>query len=165
MDTATSEVVWRLGAFLAVFAVMALLERARPKRALVLPRLMRWRTNLAIVVIDSLAVRLASYHYIANLGEVGIKFFAFAPGMLHEKVMLIDDTMASVGTANFDNRSFRLNFDVTAVLLDEGFASVLENRFEMTFEQSEPTDTEALMDRPLYWRLGVNFARLLSPIL
>lgn len=81
MDMATSEVVWRLGAFLAVFAVMALLERARPKRPLVLPRLMRWRTNLAIVVIDSLAVRLMAA-LPAILGAVSVPLVAVAAAVL-----------------------------------------------------------------------------------
>jgi sterol desaturase/sphingolipid hydroxylase (fatty acid hydroxylase superfamily) len=81
METPTLEVVWRLGAFLAVFAVMALLERARPKRPLVLPRLMRWRTNLAIVVIDSLAVRLMAA-LPAILGVVSVPLVAVAAAVL-----------------------------------------------------------------------------------
>ena len=81
METPTLEVVWRLGAFLAVFAVMALLERARPKRPLVLPRLMRWGTNLAIVVIDSLAVRLMAA-LPAILGAVSVPLVAVAAAVL-----------------------------------------------------------------------------------
>ena len=81
METPTLEVVWRLGAFLAVFVVMALLERARPKRPLVLPRLMRWGTNLAIVVIDSLAVRLMAA-LPAILGAVSVPLVAVAAAVL-----------------------------------------------------------------------------------
>ena len=81
MDTPALEVVWRLAAFLTVFAVMALLERARPKRPLVLPRLMRWRTNLAIVVIDSLAVRLMAA-LPTVLGAVSVPLVAVAAAVL-----------------------------------------------------------------------------------
>ena len=82
--------------------------------------------------------------YLDQLRNLGIKFYAFTPGFLHEKVMLVDDEVASVGTANFDNRSFRLNFEVTALIVDEAFATEMEAMFEQDFAHAVPIDRERL---------------------
>lgn len=116
-------------------------------------------------VSDSLPVYFAAFHYIMRLAGLGIRFYAFRPGFLHEKTLLVDDRISSVGTANFDNRSFHLNFEVTAVLLDTGFARQLEALFEDTMANCEDLDPDALARKPLPWRLAVNFCRLMSPIL
>jgi len=114
---------------------------------------------------DSLPTYLAAFHYLGQLRGLGIRFYAYKPGFLHEKVMLVDDEVATVGTANFDNRSFRLNFEVTAVIADAAFASEMEAMFERDFAHAEPIDPESLATRPFWWRLGVNLARLASPVL
>jgi cardiolipin synthase len=114
---------------------------------------------------DNLAVRLAAYYYIEKLAGLGIRFYEYAPGFLHEKVMLLDDGVASVGTANFDNRSFRLNFEVTALIADENFAKEMEAMFESDFAHGAELDPETLKDRPFWWRLGVYLSRLAAPVL
>ena len=60
---------------------------------------------------DHLAVYLAAYSYFDEVEQTGVRFYRYTDGFLHEKAMLIDDKAATIGTANFDNRSFRLNFD------------------------------------------------------
>jgi cardiolipin synthase len=62
---------------------------------------------IRIVKPDTLPAYLAAFHCIDQLRDLGIRFYAYEPGLLHEKFMLIDKDVASVGTANFDNRSFR----------------------------------------------------------
>jgi cardiolipin synthase len=114
---------------------------------------------------DSLAVHLAAFHYIEGLRSVGIKFYAYEPGFLHEKVMLIDDDIAAVGTANFDNRSFRLNFEVTAVVADRPFASQVEAMLEQDFAHATPIDPASFAERPFWWRFGVSLSRLAAPVL
>jgi cardiolipin synthase len=114
---------------------------------------------------DSLPVYLAAFHYIDQLRGLGIRFYAYRPGFLHEKVMLIDDDVSTVGTANFDNRSFRLNFEVTALIADRAFANEMERMFEQDFAHAEPIDPDSLEDRPFWWRLGVNLSRLAAPAL
>jgi cardiolipin synthase len=84
---------------------------------------------------------------------------------LHEKVAVIDRTTSLVGTANFDNRSFRLNFEVTAVIHDEPFAAEMARMFEADFEHSRPLDPATLADKGFWWRFGVSAARLFAPIL
>ena len=114
---------------------------------------------------DSWPVYLAAFHYIEELAGLGIRFYAYKPGFLHEKVMLVDDKLSTVGTPNFDNRSFRLNFEVTSVISDEAFAQEMEAMFEADFAHAEAIDPESLKDRPLWWRIGVKLSRLAAPVL
>jgi cardiolipin synthase len=114
---------------------------------------------------DSLPVYLAAFHYMRMLRDLGIRFYAYAPGFLHEKVLLIDDDFAAVGTANFDNRSFRLNFEVTALIADTAFAADMAAMFEDDFAHAEPIDPQSFDERPFWWRFGVNLSRLAAPVL
>ncbi len=114
---------------------------------------------------DSLPVYLASFHYIQKLCELNIRFYAYKPGFLHQKAMLIDEHTSSVGTHNFDNRSFRLNFEVSVVTIDTDLANQIETMFEKDFDDAQPIDPDTLKQRPLWWWLGVKLSRLLAPIL
>ena len=114
---------------------------------------------------DSLPVHLAAFHYIRQLRDTGIQFYAYSPGFLHQKVMLVDDDFATVGTANFDNRSFRLNFEVTAVVAEREFAAQMAQMFERDFENSVIIDPASIDEQPLHWRLGVALSRLAAPVL
>jgi len=114
---------------------------------------------------DSLPVYLAAFHYMNELRDLGIKFYAFKPGFLHEKVMLVDDRVSTVGTANFDNRSFRLNFEVTAIVDDRDFATEMEQMFERDFAHSVLIDPNEFDEKPFWWRFGVQLSRLGAPVL
>lgn len=114
---------------------------------------------------DSLPVYLAAFHYMSQLRDLGIKFYAYKPGFLHSKAFLVDDDFSSIGTANFDNRSFRLNFEVMSLIVDEDFAAQTAAMFEADFAHSVPIDPEQFDEKPFWWRLGVNISRLASPVL
>ena len=114
---------------------------------------------------DSWPVYLAAFHYIDQLRDLGIRFYAYRPGFLHGKAMLIDDEAASVGTANFDNRSFRLNFEVTALVADREFAKTMQAMFERDFAHAEIIDPSEVERKPLLWRFGVKLSRLAAPVL
>ncbi len=114
---------------------------------------------------DSLPVYLAAFHYMELLRGLGIRFYAYKPGFLHEKVMLVDDDVSTVGTANFDNRSFRLNFEVTSVIVDPDFARQMEVMFEQDFAHAEPIDPDSFGEKSFWWRLGVRLSRLAAPVL
>jgi cardiolipin synthase len=101
----------------------------------------------------------------AELKDLGIRFYAYTPGFLHEKVMLVDDSVSTVGTANFDNRSFRLNFEVTALIADRTFAGQMEQMFETDFAHAEVIDPDSFEQKSFLWRLGVNLSRLAAPVL
>ncbi len=114
---------------------------------------------------DSWPVFMAAFSYIDRLRDTGIKFYAYEPGFLHEKVMLVDDRISTVGTPNFDNRSFRLNFEVTSMIVDEAFAGEMEAMFEADFAHSRVIDPAIMDSKPFWWRLAVNVSRLAAPVL
>lgn len=114
---------------------------------------------------DSKLAEFAAFHYICRLEHLGIRFFEYEPGFMHQKVALIDDRVSLVGTANFDNRSFRLNFEVTALVYDDVFANEVEAMLLDDFEYANELNAAALADRSFWWRLRVGLARLAAPVL
>ena len=114
---------------------------------------------------DSWPVYLAAFSYIYALRDLGIRFYAYQPGFLHEKVMLVDDQYSTVGTPNFDNRSFRLNFEVTSLIVDKIFNKEMETMLEADFVHAVPIAEDYFETKPFWWRLAVNIARLASPVL
>ena len=114
---------------------------------------------------DSQLVFLAAFHYINELRNLGIKFYAYKPGFLHEKVMLVDDNLSTVGTHNFDNRSFRLNFEVTSIIADKEFATEMEAMFEQDFQHAEVIDPQTFEEKSIWWQIGVRLSRLAAPVL
>jgi cardiolipin synthase len=113
---------------------------------------------------DDPLVHLASYAYLVPMARAGVKMFRYQPGFMHQKVMLIDD-WATIGTANFDNRSFRLNFEVTMALEDPAFARAVEAMLLADLDRCRPAPATDLTDRSFSFRLAVRGAHLLAPIL
>jgi cardiolipin synthase len=113
---------------------------------------------------DHLLVYLAAFSYFDDVKAAGVKFYRYTDGFLHQKAMLIDDASASVGTANFDNRSFRLNFEITATIADSAFISEVEQMFEDDFARSRQMEPGELDRKSFWFKLGVKLARLTAPI-
>ncbi|HNW79347.1 MAG TPA: phospholipase D-like domain-containing protein, partial [Candidatus Competibacteraceae bacterium] len=97
--------------------------------------------------------------------RAGIQVYRYQSGFTHQKVVLIDDTVAAVGTANLDNRSLRLNFEVMAVVADSGFAQQVARMLEMDLQHSRRTSAADLRARGPAFRWAVRAARLFDPIL
>jgi cardiolipin synthase len=114
---------------------------------------------------DSLFVKLAAYSYFDELEFTGVTFYRYQDGFLHQKVMLIDDSGAAVGTANFDNRSFRLNFEITVVVADETFAADVERMFEADFGRSRVMKPGEYDSKSYPFKVAVRLARLAAPVL
>jgi cardiolipin synthase len=114
---------------------------------------------------DHLVVWLAAFAYFEDAVGDGIRFFRYQEGFLHQKVMLIDGKAATVGTANLDNRSFRLNFEITALIADSHFCNEVEAMLKRDFERCREYQAGELQTRSLPFQLAVRVARLASPIL
>jgi cardiolipin synthase len=84
---------------------------------------------------------------------------------MHQKVMLVDDQIASVGTHNFDNRSFRLNFEIMTIAFDTEFAAEVEAMLQDDFRHATVIDPREFADKPFYWWLGVRLSYLAAPVL
>ena len=113
---------------------------------------------------DHLLVYLSAFSFIEEIDDSGVKFFRYQPGFLHQKVMLVDDDFAAVGTANLDNRSLRLNFEITVVVADKRFAAEVARMLERDFAHSTPVITDELQQRPFWFRFAVAVSRLMAPI-
>ena len=116
-------------------------------------------------VSDNRLVKLAAYSYFDEVSITGVKFYRYQDGFLHQKTMLIDDRVAAVGTANFDNRSFRLNFEITAVVIDPDFASDVERMFEADFTESRLMAPDEYDSKSYLFKVAVRLARLAAPVL
>jgi len=112
---------------------------------------------------DSKLVTAASHTYCESLGRAGIQVFEYGPPMLHAKTLLVDDTMGIVGTANLDNRSFRLNFEVAAAFYDRKVIAHLARRFADDRAFSKPFPHKRRGER--LTQMLESVARLTSPVL
>ncbi|MBR9772745.1 MAG: cardiolipin synthase, partial [Gammaproteobacteria bacterium] len=113
---------------------------------------------------DHLLVFLSAFAFLPDMIRAGVKVYRYQPGFLHQKVMLIDDSAASVGTVNLDNRSFRLNFEITALVPHQAFALEVEAMLEQDFANCREVSLDELRSRPLWRKLVSRAAYLLAPV-
>ncbi|RAP77643.1 cardiolipin synthase [Paenibacillus montanisoli] len=114
---------------------------------------------------DHKMVYWASYSYLGDLLSEGMKCYLYEKGFLHAKTIVVDGHVASVGTANVDIRSFKLNFEVNAILYDTATAAELKRIFEADMADSTELTYEVYKKRSTLQRFKESCVRLLSPIL
>jgi cardiolipin synthase len=112
--------------------------------------------------IDSDVTRAASRRRWQPLLEAGIAIYEYQQTMFHCKVMIVDDLWVSVGSTNFDNRSFRLNAEANLNALDRTFAREERQAFERDRKRARLITIEEWRRRPLLERVGNWFAGLLG---
>jgi cardiolipin synthase len=113
---------------------------------------------------DTLIVQWASLSYLEELMQAGVCFYQYVKGFNHTKVMLIDDTMAFVGTANLDMRSFFVNFELNAVMFDAEVMIKLDADYRQDLKDSKRLVLEEFQRRSRMQKAKEVFARLLSPL-
>jgi cardiolipin synthase len=118
---------------------------------------------------DSWVVTAASRTYFDDLVGVGIRIYEYGPPMLHAKTLVVDEDISIVGTANVDNRSFRLNFEMVAVAYDGPLTAQLATHFErdlsLAHPYRKPSRRRLRRMGPLLDRYADSLARLFSPLL
>jgi cardiolipin synthase len=114
---------------------------------------------------DKVVPQLAARYYWEEMLAAGVKVYQYARGMMHSKVVLVDDKWASVGTANLDNRSLHLNFEVNCLFYHPQAVAELEAAFLRDLGCSIRLDRDVYARRPFAGRLLENACRLLSPVL
>jgi cardiolipin synthase len=107
----------------------------------------------------------AGRYFSAGLLAIGVKVYQYRKGMMHAKLMMVDGRWAMVGSANLDNRSLHLNFEVGCALTDPALVADLEAAFERDLKEAVPLDREVLARRSLGGRVLDNACRLLAPTL
>ncbi|RLB67353.1 MAG: cardiolipin synthase, partial [Deltaproteobacteria bacterium] len=116
-------------------------------------------------VSDSKLSYYSAYAFASDLLREGIEIYRYLPGFLHEKVFLVDDRLTGIGTANFDNRSFRLNFEVTALIVEQGKTTrAVERMFEADFAESEKMTIEDVEGKPSWFKVLARASYLTAPL-
>ncbi|MEE1260067.1 MAG: cardiolipin synthase [Paludibacteraceae bacterium] len=113
---------------------------------------------------DDRIVLMSTYSYVKDLASAGIHFYFYKAGFIHSKLIISDDQIVSVGSANMDFRSLEHNFETNAILYGDETASIFRNIFEQDMADSESFDMKRWKSRPFSMRIKESIARLFSPV-
>lgn len=116
-------------------------------------------------IADHKIVNTASYSYFQEILESGGKVYLYNKGFLHSKIIIIDDFMASIGSANMDLRSFKLNFEVNAFIYDNKIIEEIKKDFIVDLDDSEELEKIKFESRNNFIKIKESIARLFSPLL
>ena len=103
--------------------------------------------------------------YVPEVAAAGVKFYLFQRGFMHQKVLLIDEWVSTIGTANFDNRSFRLNFEISVLAIDLEFAREVEAMLTTDLSNSRELTADEVLAASRSQQIAMRVARLFSPVL
>lgn len=110
---------------------------------------------------DNWLIQQAMRSYIGPLSRCNVRFFTYQGGMLHQKVLLIDDQWSCIGSANLDNRSLRINFEISALIQDRQFAAGVEQMLLADFANAG----DAVISEHWWPVFLARASRLLAPLL
>ncbi len=114
---------------------------------------------------DSRLVMRASLSYVEELLDAGVRIFRYQKGFIHCKTLIVDQLLASVGTANMDMRSFFSNFELTALLFNQAVIRRMEQDFARDIQDSTELQLSSFKRRPRSQKIGEAVSRMLSPLL
>ncbi|MCK5731698.1 MAG: cardiolipin synthase, partial [Tenericutes bacterium] len=112
---------------------------------------------------DYIAVGYATESYYENLLDLGVKIYVYTQHFVHSKILIIDDQLASVGSVNFDPRSFHLNFEVTAIFENQAVNDLVVS-FNDDLDKSNEILKEQWKKRGIITRIIQGLFNLFSPI-
>ena len=113
---------------------------------------------------DSRIVGAIGRAYYPLLVEAGVKIFEFRGGLLHAKTMVVDDTLALIGSSNMDRRSLDLNFENNILFESPEFATQLSDRQNLWLDDAIEIDSDNVTRRPLARRLADNLLTMIAPL-
>ncbi len=114
---------------------------------------------------DHMFVYWASHSYVEQLLDSGVKAYTYDNGFLHAKTIVIDGAVASVGSANWDVRSFRLNFETNVIIYDENMAGELKLAYVNDLSLCTELTPDWYAGRSGYFKIRSSVSRLFSPLL
>jgi cardiolipin synthase A/B len=113
---------------------------------------------------DHWIVYLCAFSYYPEIRTTGIKLFRYQKGFMHQKVMLVDNAIAGIGTLNLDNRSFHLNFEITTFVTQKQAVAAVEQMLTTDFSHSEAVNFADYDHHSLPFKVAVKIARLFAPL-
>lgn len=114
---------------------------------------------------DTRSANMASHSFIDEMVKAGVKVYFYKPGFLHSKLVVTDDELACIGSANMDFRSFEHNFEINAFVYQPAFALQMKKIFLHDMHHCERLIPSRWLKRPLKQRMAESFMRLFSPLL
>ncbi len=114
---------------------------------------------------DTRSTNMASRSFLDEMVKAGVKVYFYKPGFLHSKLLVVDDMVTAIGSANMDFRSFEHNFEVNAYVYHETFAVDMKKMFLQDMKCCEQATASRWLRRPLKDRVIESFMRLFSPLL
>lgn len=114
---------------------------------------------------DSRMLEFASFSYITECLRAGIKVYLYEPGMLHSKVMIIDDSLVTAGSTNFDFRSMENNFEANLLIYDQGVNRRMKDIFFDDIASCRKINKEQWYKRPRLQRMIESIVRIFAPLL
>ncbi|MFD0050822.1 cardiolipin synthase [Actinomycetes bacterium NPDC127524] len=114
---------------------------------------------------DHLFVKEAAYRYFRVLLKEGANIYQYQRGFYHSKILLADDTICDIGTANFDKRSLFLNQETNCLIYDKTFIAHVQNLLEEDIQHSRPLTEDILANMGIVIKIKERIAALLSPFL
>lgn len=128
------------------------------------------RSNIKVKVIvpktsDSWIAEHATNSYLEMLLEAGVEVYTYTKGFIHAKTMVVDGVFSTIGTTNMDYRSFNINFEVNALIYNEGISTQLTKFFNDDLKDCEQLDLESWQKRSRQTKLVEAVARLMAPLL
>jgi cardiolipin synthase len=107
----------------------------------------------------------ATQYYSQLLHATGVKIYSYQNGFLHAKTVVMDGHISTIGSANMDIRSFKLNFEANAFIYDPKVAAQLETIYKTDMQHAQLLTDEIIAQQSKWIRFKQKFSRLLSPIL
>lgn len=114
---------------------------------------------------DSAIVQAASLSFLKPFMERGLEVYLYKKGFVHAKTVCIDGLLSYIGTTNLDSRSFIINFELSAIILNENIAQQLTQQFEKDLQDSYLFKLEYWTSKPWYYRSFASLCRLMAPLL
>ena len=114
---------------------------------------------------DSIILRWGSFSYIAQMLQAGVKIYLYMSGVLHAKTIVADDELVSIGSANFDFRSFEHNFETNALIYDTELALSVKRDFCNDAAECREVSAIEWQERPWTQKMCESVVRLISPVL
>ncbi|MDE6623835.1 MAG: cardiolipin synthase [Alistipes sp.] len=114
---------------------------------------------------DARLVELASHSFLDDMLKAGVRIEFYRPGFLHAKLLLVDDDLAVIGSANMDFRSFEHNFEINAFVYDRDFTARMAELFEQDAAHCRTITPGEWFHRPRALRLAESFMRLFAPLM
>ena len=114
---------------------------------------------------DTRTANMATHSFIDEMVKAGVKVYFYKPGFLHSKLMVADDELTCIGSANMDFRSFEHNFEINAFVYQPSFALQMKKVFLHDMHSCERLVPSRWLKRPVKQRIAESFMRLFSPLL